>query len=481
MGGYEIVALKNHTGKVPGYTGKVPVCILILMGPYGKGPKVMLRMTNDMTNNTVIKTLPHDSGSTHSGAVSASPARRQDQLELFDPAEITRPDVNIGRAAGRIFASPYSRGLYDPKVFEWEIDQGDEKARASLTVTPLKGKKRPTTTTLKVYLALTQLWEKSGCPRSGEVNFSARQLAHVLKWRWSGKNSAARIQEQLTILKGTQIDWLRSYTRGTRVETRVSEMNIISDREYIERRDMTRVEMFSSHQMVILNPRIVENMLAGNTKPINYEAFVAIGDETSANLYALLDTYLSGKRHWARRALPLIRDELFLDGKRYEQRFARHERLKRLTRDLDGVELSSGRLELQIKETADGKDWKLVARKVPRITRKRRMPPRPANRPDDIPHIVMALQEGFANAFGRRLPESSVKTLALLAHWYREDMLHHALSVVKTDLRGRIRTSPARAFVWQVHVMAHECGLPWIRDCGDNCQAREQAQAHRGR
>lgn len=392
------------------------------------------------------------------------------QLEMFNPVEITRPDVNIGRAAGRIFASPYSRGLYEPKVFEWQVAQGDEKATASLTVTPLKGKKRPTTTTLKVYLALTQIWEQSGKPRNGEINFSARQLAHVLKWRWSGENSASRIQEQLTILKGTQIDWLRAYSRGDKVERRVSEMNIIADREYVERRDLTKSELFSSQQMVILNQRIIENMLDGNTKPFNYEVFVAIGDETSANLYALLDNYLSRKRHWARRALPLIREELFLEGKRYEQRFARHDRLKRLVRDLDGAELSSGKLLLRIEETSDGQDWKLVAQKVPRIEKKRRHPPRPGNPAEEIPYIVEDLAISFADTFRTRLPRESKRTLSLLAHWYSKDMLFQALSIVKSDMRDTIKTSPIKAFVYQVHVMAHERNMPWINDCGANCR-----------
>lgn len=392
------------------------------------------------------------------------------QLEMFDPVKITRPDINIGRSAGRIFASPYSRGLYDSKVFEWEVECGDEKAKASLKITPLKGKKRPTTTTLKVYLALTQLWELSGKPRNGEVRFSARQLAHVLKWRWSGENSASRIQEQLTVLKGTQIDWLRSYERGSRTETRVSEMNIISDREYIERRDLMNDELFSSHQMVILNPRIVENMLDGKTKPFNYEEFVQISDETSANLYALLDNYLSQKKHWSRRAFLLIREELFLEGKRYEQRFARHERLKRLVRDLDGIELSSGKLTLWIEETADKKDWKLVAQKVPRIKKKRRLPAKTANPRESIPYIVDDLHDGFYDAFRVRLPKESKKTLELLTYWYSSDMLFQALAVVKADMRDTIKTSPIKAFVYRVHVMAHERNMPWIKDCGENCR-----------
>ena len=280
------------------------------------------------------------------------------QLEMFDPVEITRPDVNIGRAAGRIFASPYARDLDQPKVFTWEVDTKGEKAKASLSITPLVGKKRPTTTTLKVYLALTQLWELSGKPANGEIVFSARQLAHILNWRWSGKNVANRIQEHLTILKGTQIDWLRSYSQGSKIETKVQEMNIISDRSYVERMDSLQSELFTSQQTVILNPRIVENMLDGNTKPVNYEVFLTIKNESCANLYTLLDSYLSRKQRWERRALALIREELFLAGTRYDQRFARHEFLKRIVSELNGKVIQGA---IILMELESGKSWLKVA------------------------------------------------------------------------------------------------------------------------
>lgn len=394
------------------------------------------------------------------------------QLEMFDPVEITRPDVNIGRSAGRIFASPYARDLDQPKVFTWEVERGGEKAKASLSITPLVGKKRPTTTTLKVYLALTQLWEMAGKPAHGEIVFSARQLAHMLNWRWSGKNVTQRIQEHLTILKGTQIDWLRSYSRGSKIETKVQEMNIISDRSYIEREDSLRSELFTSQQTVILNPRIVENMLAGHTKPVNYEAFLSIKNESCANLYTLLDSYLSQKRHWERRALPLIREELFLAGTRYDQRFARHELLKRFVAELDGKELSSGKLQVRIEETADKSDWKLVAAKIPRTPPKGRVPPKQANPTEDIPYIVEDVMDGLSQL--GTVHRNSAKILNVLARWYPRQMLFDTLSLLKGDYRGLIKKSPIRAYMYLVHVEAHKRGREWIRECGKDCRHRPE-------
>lgn len=394
------------------------------------------------------------------------------QLEMFDPVEITRPDVNIGRSAGRIFASPYARDLDQPKVFTWEVDRGGEKAKASLTITPLMGKKRPTTTTLKVYLGLTQLWELAGKPENGEIVFSARQMAHILHWRWSGKNVARRIQDHLTILKGTQIDWLRSYTRDSKVETRVQEMNIISDRSYIEREDSLRSDLFISQQTVMLNQRIVENMLAGNTKPVNYDAFLSIKNESCANLYTLLDSYLSQKRRWERRSLGLIREELFLGGTRYDQRFARHELLKRFVLELDGKELSSGKLQVWIEETKDKTDWKFVAAKIPRTLRKGRIPPKQANPSEDIPYIIEDIVEGLSQLGTVHI--SSTKIINVLARWYPRQMLFDVLSLLKGDYRGLINKSPIRAYMYLVHVEAHKRSRDWIKECDKSCRHRPE-------
>ena len=249
-------------------------------------------------------------------------------------------------------------------------------------------------------------------------------------------------------------------------------MNIISDRSYVERMDSLQSELFTSQQTVILNPRIVENMLDGNTKPVNYEVFLTIKNESCANLYTLLDSYLSRKQRWERRALALIREELFLAGTRYDQRFARHEFLKRIVSELNGKELSSGRLKLWIQETADQTDWKLVATKEPKTLPKGRIPPKQANPNDDIPYIVSDIFDGLSQ-LGTVYP-SSEKILNVLARWYPRQMLMHVLSLLKGDYRGLIKTSPVRTYMYLVHVEAHQRELEWIKDCGPTCRHRSE-------
>ena len=64
--------------------------------------------------------------------------------------------------------------------------------------------------------------------------------------------------------------------------------------------------------------------------------------------------------------------------------------------------------------------------------------------------------------------------LEYMAMWYSRQMLFDALAIVKADLRGNIKTQPIKAYVYQVHVMAHERGKEWIKPCGKDCKHRPE-------
>ena len=127
---------------------------------------------------------------------------------------------------------------------------------------------------------------------------------------------------------------------------------------------------------------------------------------------------------------------------------------------------------MDIAKTADGEDYKLVAERIPRIQPKKRTPPKLANPKEDIPYIVEDIVTGLEDAFNMTSSDRSKKTFSLLAAWYGRNMLYQALSIVKADLRGKIKQSSTKAFMYQVHVMAHERNMPWISDCGAECRYR---------
>ena len=390
------------------------------------------------------------------------------QLELFDAREVVRPDINIAKWSGLIFASPWARDLYQPKKII--VPTGDE-GEASITIVPGYDQKRPTTTTQRVFLALLQIWEDQGKPTNGRIRFSARQIAHLLDWRWAGRDTASRIREQLFVLDNTSIDWLRTFYAGEYLETYNEQMNLVDAKSYLGREHMTRREMFTAQHSVRLNQDLVENMLAGRTKPVNFLAIRSVND-SALTLYNLLDNFLAKKRRWERRAYALIYDDLELSGSRYKTAFARKAKLQELQRELDGKELSSGTLKIGVAKTADGKDWKLVADKIPAAVRKGRVPPKLANPKDDIPLIVEDIMDGLSQ-LGTTHPNNT-GVLTILARWYPRQMLFDVLSLLKADYRGQIKKSPIKAYVYLTHVEAHKRGREWISECGADCKHRPE-------
>ena len=71
-----------------------------------------------------------------------------------------------------------------------------------------------------LYLALLQVWQHNGQPVDGVVEFSSRQLAEVIGWKWAGTDTANRIAEHIGVLQSTGISWLWAYKNAEGVPQR---------------------------------------------------------------------------------------------------------------------------------------------------------------------------------------------------------------------------------------------------------------------
>ena len=386
------------------------------------------------------------------------------QLSIFEPDAIVRPEYNIGKFAGIIFVSPYSKNLDRPRMHEWRVKRGDDEITASLTITPQYGKQTPTTTTLRVYLALLQIWTHNGQPVEGIVNFSARQLAAIIGWKWAGAATANRIANHVNILKSTGLTWIFSYmqSNGT-LERKVSDISILQSAEYNERKTLFKDERFSPVQRVRFNADLVDNMLKGHVRPLNYNALKSIANDTTLNLYTRIDIYLSKKPRWERRTIELFRDELGLVGKRYEKRFARRAKLRELIKELDGVELCHGKLKVWMEETKDGEDDKIVAIRVARLEPRNRSLLRPVNSQEEAEGMAFDILAEL-----RRHPRGGnprPEYIQYLCRLYPADLLFQAVAIAKVDYQGKVTKSLTHIFVYELRRLVREkSGLTWHKD-----------------
>ncbi|OAO03113.1 hypothetical protein A8B75_00955 [Sphingomonadales bacterium EhC05] len=393
-------------------------------------------------------------------------------ISLFEPKKEIRPEYNIGKFAGVIFASPYAKNVNEIRKYNWQVVDDDQTLDASLTVTPLTGQKTPTTTTFRVFLALIQVWEHIGFPEDGIVRFSARQLCNVIGWRWAGTDTANRIYEHLKILSGTSISWTLAYqSKDGQLSKLYDDMSILSSASYRQRGSLFEPEKFSIVQKIRLNPDLVDNMLAGHVRPMNYVAFKKIGNDTTAVLYTCLDLYLHKKPKWERRAVALLSSDLALMGKRYEKRFNRHAKLKEFVRELDGVALFTGTLRLAIEETADGKDWKLVARKEKTASPKRQRPiVKSVTSEEEAEMLADELIEMILRQPRSGKPNRAV--IKFLCKLYPQPLLRQALSVAKADYQGKIKKTLTHVFVAEIKRAVQEHPkLQWYDDAPNTGQS----------
>lgn len=386
---------------------------------------------------------------------------RGQQLELFEPEEIIRPDYNIGKYATFLFASPHLKTLDEERRIEWGIaaPDGSGEAVAAIAITPLRGQIIPTTTTFKVFMGILQLWNMQGQRPSGEVYFSDRQLSEVSGWYWTGR-IAQRIRDHLNILQGTSIDWELSFKTEGRVESLVQKMHLIEEATHLDRRLTFGKQKFTVNHIARINATLVQNMLANNVRPINFEAIRQIRSDASTRLYMMLDLYLASKTKWERRSLALLIDDLSYEGKRYENRGERKRTLARLVKDLDGKELGHGKLAVTIEETSDGKDWKLVARRVKRIERGRK--PLPVVRDEEgAEWLADELLLLFPSPKGA--PKRGF--MVFLCKHYPEPVLRDALSRAKSDYAGNVRKSVGAIFRYELEMIVKGRGdLTWYRE-----------------
>lgn len=384
-------------------------------------------------------------------------------LGLGEAAPVVRPEYNIGKYAGYIFASPYAKNLHEERQYVWKYSRGEESIEASVTVVPLKGRKTPTTTTLRVYYALIEAWRQHGKPADGVVVFSARALAAIMGLKWAGSKTANMISEQLEILKSTQIQYVRAYQdKHDRLQMGGS-INIIDDESYTQRSDLFNDEKFSTVQRVRLNKEMVDNMLSDHIRPVNHEQFKKISNDTAANLYSLLDMYLSNKPKWWRNAHGLLTEELGLQGKRYEQKKHRHAKLKELVSQLDGAKLFSGTLQLTIEPSKTKDDWKLVARKIPDKAKPGKKPRvKQINSDEDAQFMCDDIVGELSKFSNSGKPNAGF--ILYLCKVYPRNILDQALALTKADFREDGKNLSA-VFVSEVKRLVKQGGqYKWYKD-----------------
>ena len=381
---------------------------------------------------------------------------------------VVRPEYNLAKWADKIFLPHQSKRLGEirtipeqPQLFR-DPEENPRVDPIRIVITPAMGGQTGSTTTWKILLGLFKLWEESGKPEDGELGFSSRDVARVLKQKQTGGFSA-RVSREIYTLKTMTITWEYSFKdeNGEKLEV-VQDMNVISDRTYVSKDKRKKSNQFDSLHHIVFGKYILKNLIAGMTIPVDFDTFIGIKSGTALTLYSKLCTYLSTGTVREFRAEKLF-VELELSGKKYEIKRHRKTKLQELISVIDGKKMFNGTLSLKIAETSDGKDWKLIAKRIGKKA------PVLAINPANNTDVVKLLTSDIITTIGQADHEANWRKLALT---YPEHLLRQALSEYKADIDQSTVENTGKVFNAIVHRLAHRHGLEWIKPCDASCRFR---------
>ncbi len=380
------------------------------------------------------------------------------------------PEANIAKFANILFIPPNAKNLHDTRRFDFKkhITNG-EKISASIEIRPAKDYRTLTVYDQKILYALFQLWEDKGKPTNGKFSFSGREMARVLGIKSSGMFEK-RLKTSLDVLKSTNLTWIQSYGTKDYTKDLVSGFNILSNMQYLDLSYRRKENRFKSMYKITFNEYIIENLLAGKTKPFLLKEMLSISGYKAAALYTALDVFLAKATIRELTATKIIREILHIDSKRYNYKKIRKQELLNLIKALQGKKISNGAaLQLEIAETSDKSDWKLVIRAIPPSKRSHKNFLKPVNDDSAIDILVSDIRQ----ATGIRGED---EPLRLMVQYYPVDLLYKVMSLYKADYKhnGADIRKPIALFQGILHGIAHENGLEWIFGCGKDCRHRPE-------
>lgn len=416
-------------------------------------------------------------------------------------------ELNIIKHADFIFSPPHAKDLHKPRAKTWIATLPDgRKLKSSIFEQPLAGGKRLTTTDFLIFLALQHLLECKGWDSQERVVFSYRELAEILGWKWEGKKTIKRLDESLKRLRGVLFDWQHSFVgEDGKVYTLLEHVNILDKLATLRREDRTKEELFEDVNVFRFEDKIRASLKINRTKPLYLLTTLNIEGEIEPLLYTRLDRFLADKDLYQVtsenlfRDLRLVGDDLAAE-KKYRLPKGRKQKLTEMMKRLERKPLSKGGLlHLTIEKTKDGKDWKLMAR---RVHPKKQLPaakPLPDYAHDTVSFVfqeaakVAADVQTYANP-NDAIPryqdelESTLRTRPgwrlyykyILIHYPYEGLVARALATWKqVDHSSQTDEERVKSFTGNLHRLVHRQGISWIQkdECSKDCQYLSQEVA----
>ena len=249
-----------------------------------------------------------------------------------------------------------------PRILKREIETPNGKLVAEVEIT---ASHRGTLTTedQKTYYALIEHHQKNK-RQDNIVYFSLRSLSKSLAKKW-GSRTIETLTDSLARLRANTLVWRNSYhnSESGRTDDTLDFFNIITDLKIITAKDgahITRAEGYFK-----LNDAIIANLERNLSKPVLLDVVLSFKSEVAQILYTQLDRILSRDITSYKKRTKELFEDLGLEGKKYIYPAGRKQTLEPAIAEIENAPLSNGLTiaSVKLEKTADGKDYKLVAKR----------------------------------------------------------------------------------------------------------------------
>jgi hypothetical protein len=279
----------------------------------------------------------------------------------IEPARKVRAELNLEQWS--IWLPSNSNREAKPRVLRREIvTPAGDKVTAEVEITASR-KGTLTTEDQKTYYALIEHHQANRRP-DNVAYFSLRGLAKSLAKKW-GSRTIETLTDSLTRLRANTIVWQNSYhdsETGKTHET-LDFFNIVTDLKIVTTKQnghTTRAEGYFK-----LNDSIIANLDRNHTKPVLLDVVLGFKSEVAQILYTQIDRILSRDISTYEKRTKELFEDLGLEGKKYAYPGGRKQLLEPAIAELESAPLSNGATiaSVKLEKTADGKDYKLVAKR----------------------------------------------------------------------------------------------------------------------
>lgn len=269
-----------------------------------------------------------------------------------------RNDLNFEKNPN-IFLPAQGRGEIKDRIIKWETKSEDGSvATSQIKIYPLADYGNLNTEDQKVLYALIKLWDEKDRPEI--LYFSLSELAKKLKKSWSSRTHKS-LKQSLLRLSVTSFVWFNSYREGVTKKyfKELRAFTILTDLHIAEAGEEQSHPNKQSCR-IRFNLYLDSNLRSKHTQPIFYNQIIRFKSGIAQLIYQHLELVMHDKTRYERTSYNLFFEDLQLECVDYKYPSGRKKALDIAVKELQGVVIPSGIVNVSVEFTKDKQDYKIV-------------------------------------------------------------------------------------------------------------------------